>query len=723
MDMLSKATKPAQQTLTIRPKRLVKIGSNFGEAATQPKMVAKHEPLANPTWLPPPDNIKIKCNVCCTLAFNDDAGANSGRALYTKSHLASLTGVRDDKGDLTFAIDMEPFIVDGNQLLTTQLTNHDANGGRRWKKERLKDASLGIGITCFNSEDAFELLSVVDTDILSGQAVFPEQAELRAAWKKLPACPESPLPLRRYYHESEARPKLGASKRLEYLFDVDISWSAKAKLSGTPLAMCNNITQTIKSKNLPQLRSTAQKPTICHITYVFDGGVMGTRSIARTRLSCVFCPDRLPHATFDRLHFHYLSHHDHFTFQVHTPPATNSSWIIRTVRVELSLPKYERASDNVSDQREITWIKPDVPFDLQQYLSEGGFNTWASGKPSAPKIFAKTIKPSLIRKGIARAKGSPANGQPPTSRPLKPPEEVKDIPPRRRLMYTVPDLEEVTLFRAESKRIIEPGEVLSESDAEPDDSWLWIRHRKEEFPQLTGAARDFVTLFDDHLVEEPTINGGVQLCESIVRFVRKHALLLGQPRMLQEFETKLNQLKRRKLIRQNYIDYCFALIANKGQPLPKQAEKAKADSASVIGEGSKPAASHVLSPDPQRGHNRLDVIMINDSDEETGAEVSPAICTSSHREQVPDHPATNGVASKTGKADDAGDAGEDVHMEDAVHHAPNTCICGKIPMGVRNVITCQNLRCPHSEFHIACVGLKKRVRGWRCEDCRPLPIS
>ncbi|KAI5210432.1 hypothetical protein E4T39_00009 [Aureobasidium subglaciale] len=716
MDMLSKATKPAQQSLKIHPKRLVKKGSNYGKAARLPNEVAKHEPSANPTWLPPPNNIKIKCNLCCTLALNDAGGINSGRALYTESRLANLIGVRDDKGDLTFAIDMEPFIVDGNQLLTTQLTNHNANSGRRWKKEGLKDAALGIGITCFNSEDAFELLSAIDTDISSGQAVSPEQAELRTAWKRLPACPDSPLPLRRYYHESEARPNPGVSKKLEYLFDVDISWSPKAELSGTPLAMCNNITQTIKSKKRPQFPSTAQRPTICHITYVFDGGVMGSRSIARTRLSCVFCPDRLPHTTFDRLHFHYLSHHDHFTFQVHAPPATNSSWIIRTVHVELSPPKYERASDNVSDQREITWIKPEVPFDLQQYLSEGGFNAWAVGKQSASKIFVKTIKPSLIRKGVARAKGSPANGQPPISRPPKPPEEVKDIPPRKRLKYSVPDIEGVTLFRAESKRIIEPGEVLSESDAEPDDSWLWIRHRKEDFSQLTGAAREFVTLFDDHLVDEPTIHGRVQLCEVVVRFVKKYALRLGQPHMLQELETKFNQLKRRKLIRQNYIDYCFALIANKGQPLPKQAEKVKADSASVVGEGPDSAANYVPSPDPQRGHNRLDVIMINDSDEETGAEVSPDIHTSSHREQVPNHPTTNGVAGV------AGDAGEDLHMEDAVHHAPNTCICGKIPMGIRNVITCQNIYCPHADFHIACVGLKKRVRGWQCEDCRPPPI-
>ncbi|KAK6003916.1 hypothetical protein QM012_008766 [Aureobasidium pullulans] len=556
-----------------------------------------------------------------------------------------------------------------------------------------------MSISCFNSEDASQLLSVIDPDTSSRPTMSPKQAELRAAWKDLSAgAIRSLSPLRRYQHEPEDQSKRSHSKSVDYSLHASISWSPAVNVRGTPLAMCNHIMRLIERHVKPEEPETTRRPQTCHITYLFDGGPIGSRTIARTTFSCVFCPGRLPHPTFDRLHFHYLSFHDHFTFKVHKPVAMNSDSVTRTVRIELSAPRYERASDNVCDEREITWIKPDIPFDLQQYLSEGGHNAWTSGKQLALRAFPKSVKPGCMSKGIARPKTSSINGQSrltPTHRQprVAQPAEVPEVPSRKRKRYTVPELPGVTIFRAESKREVEPGEELSESDAEPDDSWLRTKHRLEGFPQLIGAAREFAILYDEHLQDEPRNLANIHVCEAVVRFVRGSAARLRQPHLLHELKSKLGELMDMDLISEEYVDYCLALVAEKGQAALNGTglEHIKDDPAVKLEparEGSQ-APSSIAQP----GHNRLDIIMIDDSDTEPGAEVSPA------------------VVSQTN--------GNDVHMQDATHYAPNACVCGKVASGSYKVITCRNIHCPHSEFHMACVGLKKRIPDWRCEDCRP----
>ncbi|KAH0291898.1 hypothetical protein KCU71_g15201, partial [Aureobasidium melanogenum] len=663
MNMLFRAINPARQTLNVQPKHILKTRNSNGERI-EVLGVAKPEPSANPTWLPAPNHIQIRCNVHCSVVVHHAEGDKPTSVLYTESRLAKLTETKDDKGDVAFTIDMKPFVITENQLLTTQSANHNTNGGRRWKTERHPQAALIMSISCFNSEDASQLLSVIDPDTSSQPILSPKQAELRASWKDLSGSIRSLSPLRRYEHEPEDQSKRSPSKSVDYSLRAGISWNSVANSRGTPLAMCNHIIRMIERHVQPEVPKTIHHPQTCHITYLFDGGPIGSRSILRTKLNCVFCPGRLPHPTFDRLHFHYLSFHDHFTFKVHKPAATDSDSIIRTVRIELSPPKYERASDNVCDEREITWIKPDITFDLQQYLLEGGYNTWASGKQLALKAFPKTAKPGCMSKGIARPKASSVNELSrltPTNHQLRvgPPEEVPEVPSRKRKRYAVPEIPGVAIFRAESKREVEPGEVLSESDAEPDDSWLRTKHRLEGFPQLIGAAREFAILFDEHLQDEPRNLANVHVCEAVVRFVRKNAARLTQPHLLQELKSKLGELMDMDLIPDAYVDYCLAFVAEEGKATLNGTKQRHIKSGPVVKEEAAPSST------AQKSHNRLDVIMIDDSDTEPGAEVSPAVV-----------PQTNG---------------NDVHMQDVAHHAPNACVCGKVASGSRKVIACRNI--------------------------------
>ena len=606
-------------------------------------------PSANPTWLPAPDNIHIQCNVHCRIHAYDTDSQKSGILLHASSHLATLISVKDDKGEVDFSIDMKPFVVSENQLLTTQFANHNTNGGRRWKTKRQHQLVLSLAIDCFNSEDASQLLSVVDPDTSSDTVLTPAQTQLRAHWKKLAVYPVTKLSsLRRHQHDPADQITHANVKEMGYCLRADISWSPVTKSSETPLAICNQA--MLKPRKHIQSPMTTHHPQTCHITYVYDGGSMGSRSILRTTLSCVFCPDRLPHPTFDRLHFHYLSFHDHFTFRVHKPAKAESDLVTRTVLIDLAIPKYERASDNVCDKREIAWIKPKTPFDLQQYLAEGGNNAWASGKKLPLKTFPKTAKPNFMLKGAPQATSTPSDCQPP--------EEVKEVPSRKRKRYRVPDIPNVKIFRAESKRQVKPGEELSESDAEPDDSWLRTKHSVEDFPQLVGAAREFAVLFDGHLLQdEPRNLANIHVCEAVVRFVRRFAFQLRQPHLRQELRLKLIELMDMNLMSNEYVDYCLALVEEGAQE--------HINGGPTIKEEFPSRSDRVMPSTDVPSRNRLDVIMIDDSDSEPGAEVSPATFP---------HTVDN-----------------DVDMQDAVHHRPNACVCGKVALGSYKVITCRNI--------------------------------
>jgi hypothetical protein len=703
-DMLARVLHKPPRSLTIHPKRLVKKGALPADADTRPFLVAKHEPPEVPTWLPPLKDFQIKCNLTCTITVEGTGGDDGARILYSQTHPANLTGVKDEKNDLTFSIDLNPFTISEHHL--TQLSIN-ANGTGKWKSEPLRSAVLSVGISCFNSEDASQLLSEIDPDVDQAQLLSPEHAELRATWKKLPGCPTSPLPLRRYQHVTAPNPR--RSKRLDFLLDADISWTPSPVMSGTPLATCNRIIQVSKDKKRPRQAAKVQDPPKpCEITYIFDGSI-GSRRTRRTSFSCVFCPDRLPHPTFDRLHFHYLSCHDHYTFKIHMPPGKGHSIVTRMICIELALPKYERASDNVTDEREISWNRPNSPFDLQRYLLEGGDNTWA-GKPPNSKSSFKAMQSGSFSKGIARSRttsealvSASTASSIPIQQKRRAPEEVSELPSRRRKKVRVVEIPGVAIFRANSKRQVEPGEMISESDEEPDDSWLMIKHRVDDFPGLSLVARQFAILWDEHMQDEP-ISADVHVSEAVVRFTRAQAKQLRQPHLLSEFRIKLDELKRIGLISQEYIAYCLEYVSR-------------------ISTIKKDPGSGCQSPLIKQGSSRMDVIMIDDSDTELGAEVSPSASSHSRR--------------------------KDAVMQHVVHnhdmavpgHPLHACVCGKLALGWHGVINCANTvslaqnnfpaplltvswvqKCPHAEFHMACVGLTKIDVDWLCTDCRPSTI-
>jgi len=45
------------------------------------------------------------------------------------------------------------------------------------------------------------------------------------------------------------------------------------------------------------------------------------------------------------------------------------------------------------------------------------------------------------------------------------------------------------------------------------------------------------------------------------------------------------------------------------------------------------------------------------------------------------------------------------------------CVCGATAEGGKGCVACENAHCVRGDFHMACVGLERRVMGWRCGEC------
>lgn len=702
--LLAGALHRPPRILTVYPRRLLKRGSNLvGRAEALQVTAVRTGSSEGPSWLPIPDQFRIRCSISCRISMGD---SEHSRTLYTDTRLAQLVGTKDDKGDWNFVIDMEqPFTIMESQIFGTHLTSRNANSGKRWKKAVFKDGILGIGVSFFNPDDADRVLSEIDPDFDSKHELSPEHTELRATWKKLPDCPGRLLTLRRY--QNGHGPK---SKKLEHSLETDVNWSPEPQMDMTPLAMCNHSIRLSQNPSRPQQAETSPEPPECRIRYIFSD----SKQMVETTFCCVFCPECLPHPTFDRLHFHYLTCHDHFAFRVSVPKNYCSSLCVREVEIELATPKYDRASVNVPDTRELCLIKPDRLFDLRQYLLEGGDSSWASGRPIDPKI-ARLLRPTLV--GSPRASGQSPNGRlesvstdgqsgaDSTLKRARPPHEVPDLRTRKRKKFEVPYIPDVAIFRSLSKREVKPGEVVSESDDDPDDSSQWLKHSTEDFPQLSGAAREFAIMFDGHMYKE-RISADRHVCEAVVRFTRSHAEHLRRPHLLQELRNKVAELQGTGLISQEYIDFCVGFVTKGQQANGGGAENPVTDANSmedvqpvINGTGNaqptrsserpttkidnavkqESAASAADTPvsASQKVHNRMDVIMIDDSDEEAeaGAEVSLEVPKSGIQPELSSQPTITGNPL----------------VKEQVYHAPQACNCGELAIGVRGVISCANL--------------------------------
>ena len=132
---------------------------------------------------------------------------------------------------------------------------------------------------------------------------------------------------------------------------------------------------------------------------------------------------------------------------------------------------------------------------------------------------------------------------------LHEPLDVQSRPRRRKKTFIVPQaLMGVTFFRSISKRPLQRGEVISESDDELDERWMYRRkHAEIDKADLPEASRRFLKVFDDFMHEE-NLQADMHVGGSIIRFARGRGVQIWRDGIMWEFVKKLNELLMENVI-------------------------------------------------------------------------------------------------------------------------------------------------------------------------------
>lgn len=141
--------------------------------------------------------------------------------------------------------------------------------------------------------------------------------------------------------------------------------------------------------------------------------------------------------------------------------------------------------------------------------------------------------------------------------------------------YVVPKAPSgVTFFRAVTKRPLQQGECVSESDDEVDTEWIQHRRnvRNDADPAIPAPAKRFLKIFDPFIRNERLLSDQ-RLSSSMVRFARLNTDALWQEDIVDEFKAKLDELLEDQLIQVDAHRACLDIVQkNKPSPaaLPKR---------------------------------------------------------------------------------------------------------------------------------------------------------
>ncbi|KAF2736827.1 hypothetical protein EJ04DRAFT_562097 [Polyplosphaeria fusca] len=461
---------------------------------------------------------------------------------------------------------------------------------------------------------------------------------------------------------------------------VTMNWAAPKKSASAfgRLATTRKSRKPLPAEELASA-DTSQKISAYKIDYVYTNP-QGVDT--KLDLQCPNC-GLSEFGSVKNLLDHLANQHDLLTYK---PTQLPSDGLVQHWRIECEVAEYQadqRPSDNAADPREVEFIACDGNSPVNEgdhhWLDKAGLQSRiAQFNPTDRKNckYSHQVKPIII-------------------------------PPRKK--YKVPKAPQgIKFFRTASKRPLEAGEMLSESDDNVDISWISKKKRKlimddEEIPM---EAKRFLVAFDDHILKE-RLHGDIHLGDSMVRFAETKGEWLVMEGLAQEFRKKINEAWEDGQITEEMALGIVGII-----------NKHKVAICS-FGFGADPATSP-RSP------------------------LSPMAMGIVNRTRSKTRPTHKRVDKGKAKADslsevrqwtyhDIFDPVADAMEVEATNPTEQTpvadqCLCGEDPQASIDrtpVVYCGNILCTRHAFHVACVTEHWKPtetpspdgHGWYCKDC------
>ncbi|CAG5154230.1 uncharacterized protein ALTATR162_LOCUS3522 [Alternaria atra] len=471
------------------------------------------------------------------------------------------------------------------------------------------------------------------------------------------------------------------------------------------------------------------------LTFVYGNG-----SLERSELVCPHCSKRKTTGIED-LKMHLISWHEYFDYQVTLERVDEHG--VEHWRFESEVANYragQRASDTADEPFDVRVLAPARPFDRRRYLAgDDEFERLAKmGKPT------RNAKTKLATNCSKVAPGP---------RPRKAPDQVQFRPRREKKTFVVPKAPKgITFFRSISKRPLQPGEVISESDDELDEGWMYRRkHAEIDKAGLPEASRRFLKVFDDFMHEE-NLQADMHAGDSIIRFARERGVQIWRDDIMFEFTKKLNELLNEDVISIEVYGKALETVGQQkinvrednelSQRLVELDVQHQETPLGPAGNGAnnRPGKEIGFNPEHQTYSSLNQADGIFNSVYGTNKDL-----TSKNDRKGKD----KAIVAETGYLTPInGDLDGDVNMSEVSLEMPaeslytpqnededadppyDLCYCGadaSTAPGTSGIIACNNTDCIRRIFHRACIQqhtktpipiLAQKTRVWTCEGCK-----
>ncbi|KAL6154382.1 hypothetical protein ACJQWK_01389 [Exserohilum turcicum] len=374
-----------------------------------------------------------------------------------------------------------------------------------------------------DAQEMYNYLGLRDTDTAT---------HLSTSYKNILECPEDRIIL----------PLRAAGKLVGIGLEVSMYWNSTT--GDSILASYNqhlkNTMEPPSSYPTPPRDATPRYK----LTYVY-----GNEILERSEPVCLHCSRGKKLKDVHELEMHLNTWHEYFSYQL-TPRGIDANGVEHyQFASEVTDPRADhrqRASGHTYEPCDVRVLAPDLPFDRRRYL-EGD-----DGYQRAARI-EKHLKYQK-RKQVSEHSTA-------VTQQRKPPEEIQEVPRKQRKTFVVPEpAQGVTFFRSWSKRPLEPGEEISESDDEIDEGWMRIRRYAEiDKANLSADARRFLKAFDTFIHDEH-LHADIHAGDAIIRFARAHGSRIWQENIMDEFTKKMDELLEDKVILQEIYTRAMEIV-------------------------------------------------------------------------------------------------------------------------------------------------------------------
>lgn len=302
---------------------------------------------------------------------------------------------------------------------------------------------------------------------------------------------------------------------------------------------------------------------------------------------CPFC--NLHEASIEDLRLHLHTNHSSFKFSLRR---ANSSRIGFFVELAKTSPRSSPADRTKTFQL----CKPLTLFDLDKFLA--GDQSWVKAREGPQhNHFPEHLNDQFHESSLSSSSHDSRHSSPNTPNDT---DDVVDLDhgpqkkPIPRKIFYVPQTSK-PLFDTNTKRILEPGEEIPDSDDEKDEAWLHQKHRDiiNDFTDLTEDEKEYITRWNPFIVEAH-LTCEKYLPDACVRFAQANAAWIMERKSRRvEFGKQMETFIVRGVVEQQCLDKCMDMLKAAGR---RRIEIGKGDAEMEDGEGKPISPARVRGP-------------------------------------------------------------------------------------------------------------------------------